>query len=618
MLISVGDNMSIPMESKIVRIISGNEHLPAIFERGKTYIIPEYQREYSWGEEQIDSFMTSVKRCLDGDDIFMGTVQFAYDSGKENEFHVIDGQQRMTTFLLFCHVMDALVGSDIVGQNGMALEVRNFAINAEKLSQALALDYDSIPCVSGNKKVRAEFERTKSNYEKNLSYIKEEIEEVLSGSQDRQKDAQKLFRAVLDKMYFVALTTTDIPLPQVVGIFNTINTTGLDLNCSDLFKLQYYEFLKRNYPECDDWMRLISACYEKANEHGIHMKDLLDVYKHCIVARYDLRFEMLSKGHEAFFEEIFSFSKGKIAAIDPKAAILRFEEFERLLDITIELNRHLESGDSALAKIVQKDELFAMELLWMTRYSRYWTLPYVAAYFKCEKTDSAELRLDKLALSLRAALAVAKYLIVCSVNFDKVINPVQTYICGTILPLLAKGDLGQTSIEEEIQRRIKDSPYDWWKDAKNWNAEEFRYRIGNDLFYNGTRSYIVCTLSALLDELEAGVSVEDISSKLFDRDNFQYDMEHIYARNRFVQEDEENLQIYNSIGNLVALDRSINRSVQDKETREKIEQYVESRLVAVKKVVEQVCSTPDKEWNLPQIRARLQEQEKRLCGYLGL
>lgn len=606
------------MDSKIVRLIPRKDELPSIFSCKKIYIIPEYQREYSWGEDQIAAFATSIKRSLDGEDVFMGTVQFAFDSERPDEFHVIDGQQRMTTFLLFCHVMDTLVGSNTINENQMALEIRNIAANADELSQVLTLDYKCIPCVSGSKKARAEFERTKSTYEKNLCYIKDEIEEILEGSLDRQRDAHKLFETVLDKMYFVALTTTDIPLPQVVGIFNTINTTGLDLNCSDLFKLQYYEFLKKTYPNREDWMQQISSCYEKAKKHNLDMQDVLDIYKHCIVACYDLKFEMLSKGHEAFFEEIFSTRNGKAVKVDHNARILSFEEFERLLDIIIDLDINLASGNSALAKVIPKDELFAVKLLWMTRYRRYWTLPYVAAYFKCENADSEERRIVKFASAMRSALAVAKYLIVCSVNFDKVINPVQTYICGTVLPMLAKGNQWEGTVEKEIQSRIKDSPYDWWKDANGWNANEFRYRIGNNLFDNGTRSFIVCTLSALLDELEADITVEEISSKLFDWDNFQYDMEHIYARNRFMQEDDEHANIYNSIGNLVALDRAINRSIQDKNICEKISQYNKSRLIAVQRVVEQVCSTSEKMWKLPQIEVRLQEQTNRLCTYLGI
>ena len=77
------------------------------------------------------------------------------------------------------------------------------------------------------------------------------------------------------------------------------------MNCSDLFKLQYYEYLKKNYPDAENWMRLICDVYEKVNKENINMNDILDIYKHCIVAKYELGWEMLSKSNESFFEEIF-------------------------------------------------------------------------------------------------------------------------------------------------------------------------------------------------------------------------------------------------------------------------------------------------------------------------
>ena len=609
--------MSIPMDSKIVRLISEDEGVPSIFDDSKIYIIPEYQREYSWDEEQIVPFMSSIKRCLNGEDIFMGTVQFACESKNENEYHVIDGQQRMTTFILFCHLIDLIAGSNITEEYGMNLDIRNFSANADQLARALSIDYDSIAIISGNKKARAEFERRKSRYEKNLSYIKEELEDMLKGCSDRKDAAGNLLETVLSRIYFVEITTKDIPLPQVVNIFNTINTTGLDLNSSDMFKLQYYEYLKRNYPECDDWMRLISGCYEKAKNNGLHMKDFLDIYKHCIAARCYPNFEIVSKSNETFFEEVLSEAKKNSSEKSEKAILLSFGEFERLLDIVIELDKQILNFDSSLSGMVKTDEFLAVDLIWMTRYSRYWTLPYVAAYFNCEKTDEPELRLKKLASALEVSLAAAKYLIVCSVNFDKVINPVQTYVCGTILPGLAKGTSYNAEIKREILSHIKESPYEW-SDSENWNSAEFKYRIGNNLFSNGKRTFIVCTLSAFLDEIDEGNSVEEIVSKLFDWDNFKYDIEHIYSRKRFEKEDAVNSSKYNSIGNLVALDASINRSVKDKRVADKVKKYRNSTLSAVKKIISIIDEGSKPEWDLSQVEARICEQTRKLCEYLGL
>ena len=81
--------MNFPMETKIVGLVKNSKEDGYIYGVDKNYIIPEYQREYSWGENQIESFITSLKRAIDGESVFMGTVQFAYESTNPSALHII-------------------------------------------------------------------------------------------------------------------------------------------------------------------------------------------------------------------------------------------------------------------------------------------------------------------------------------------------------------------------------------------------------------------------------------------------------------------------------------------------------------------------------------------------
>ena len=223
--------MNFPMETKIVGLVKTSSEDGYIYGEDKNYIIPEYQREYSWGENQIESFITSIKRAIDGESVFMGTVQFAYESENTSELHIIDGQQRMTTFLLLCNVLEKQTGKKILSKNNMSLSIKNFESNNNKLTETLDIKYEEIETIDA----------PNNRYAENTKILKSAIEEF-----EQAYAADKIISAIFEKIYFVELVTKDIPLPQVVGIFNTINTTGLDLNCSDLFKLQYYEYLKKN------------------------------------------------------------------------------------------------------------------------------------------------------------------------------------------------------------------------------------------------------------------------------------------------------------------------------------------------------------------------------------
>lgn len=567
--------MNFPMETKIVGLVKNIEENNYIFAEEKDYIVPEYQREYSWGETQIEGFIASVRRAAEGENVFMGTVQFACESENPSDLHIIDGQQRMTTFLIFCSLLEKHTGKKILSPNNMSLNIKNFKSNDDKLKEALNIKYEEID----SKNI------LNNRYFDNTKILKNSLEEL-----ERDYDAEKIIKSIFENIYFVELITKDIPLPQVVGIFNTINTTGLDLNCSDLFKLQYYEYLRNTYLDTNDWMNLICEIYEKVNKADINMRDILDIYKHCIVAKYNLGWSTLSQSNEAFFDEILVKDEP-----EPQAEILKFEEFEKIVNIYLEL--------SEKKKYIESLSSFSADVIWMTRYGRYWTLPYVAAYFNGEKYEKA----------LDTAMTVAKYLIVCSVNFDKAINPVQTFMCNTILPAIGRNE----TVEDEIKGVICEVPYEWKKGYPGWSKNKFIDRIKNDLYDNSKRAYIVCTLSALLEECNAKTTVCEIRSKLFDWKNFQYDMEHICAHDTFSKEFSEYYHEFNGIGNLVILDRSINRSIKAQDVKSKVEQYKNSSLISVANVAEQIEKN-NGVWEIEQVRERQMQQEKLLCDFLGL
>ena len=70
------------------------------------YIVPDYQREYVWKDEQVEQLVSDLTEAFEDDpnkSYFLGTiVTFA---GGNNTFELIDGQQRLTTFfILLCAI----------------------------------------------------------------------------------------------------------------------------------------------------------------------------------------------------------------------------------------------------------------------------------------------------------------------------------------------------------------------------------------------------------------------------------------------------------------------------------------------------------------------------------
>lgn len=578
-----------PMKTNVINLVGKSDSL---FQDCRTFIIPNYQRNYSWQEDQTENFMESIKLALYGKQVFMGTVQFSM-SQNDKQYIVIDGQQRMTTFIILFKILSILSGEDLLNKYNMKIDLNNFKKSENQLNDFLALsEFDVQKCKDA-----------KNLYTQNAYTIYFKIKEY---QKSNNINAREIANRIIKNVYFVELVIVkkDMPLSDVINIFNTINTSGMDLNTSDIFKLQYYDYLsKHKYLNNDnDLMKEINDLYDKVNSSHTNMNYLLDIFKHCIVAKLDMKFDKLSKSNGAFFEEIFSKDS------DDLGDVLSLKEFQKLAKIYLELTEAMNKGS------LTSYGNFAVELICKTRYSRYWTLPFVAAYFDTD-TDS----IKKYKNSANKAVIIAKYLIECSVTFDRVINPVQTYMCE----LLHKISLNKSvdEISNEINSVIQKDPYNKEKEPK-LNRDKFISRLKEDLFYNYRRANLVCTLSALIDEINAKTSYESIFNLLFNNDSkHKHDIDHIYAKNLFFNLDNsKEIEKFNGIGNLILLESHLNRSLKDKHLSEKIQGYKNSKFKSVnlmaKTISKEITIENESEEAENIIKKRLDYEQIKLTGFL--
>ena len=168
-----------------------------------------------------------------------------------------------------------------------------------------------------------------------------------------------------------------------------------------------------------------------------------------------------------------------------------------------------------------------------------------------------------------------------------------------------------------IKTNIRETPYKWDREEYPLaNEKEFQKRLQKELFYNAKRSFIVCQLSALLDELnEDNLDMALIKSKLYNwKDkSSRYDMEHICPQNIF-KNDKENIAVFNGIGNLVVFEQDKNRSVKDDKLK-KSEVYPTSKYVSVKQIAIQ---NPNIDWTIDDVRKRAKKETKKISDFLGL
>lgn len=591
--------MGFPIDSKVL----GLREVIKVNERER-YSIPIYQRPYSWEEKNIKDFLESIfdafkevnkKDCkTNAKPVFFGTIQLDLNKD-DNTLDIVDGQQRLTTFLLF---LDLLQRNEI---NPKEYIDCSKVIKSEKLKEVLNDD---------------NIKNTSSKYYENRKLLKKEVEHFEKEFKHKNEFYTELKNFVLDNVYFVQLITEEMDLSEVVSVFNTINTTGLDLNATDIFKVRYYNYL-RGIDNTKDWLKEINSCYqsiddsnEKLGKDGrtdqtkFDMGWVLDIYKHIICAEFGWGFSEVSKSNQKFFDELF---KGDKLTEQSDLSVLEFDTFKQIVDGFIDYWRWIENvrfnGEhSEIAK-----EIFSIYLVEKTRYKRYWTIPFVVAYFRAKgRDDWSDYYID----SLRVNMYMFRFFLIYTVVNDRVINPVQNKVCTECFKWFKECGT------DEIIRNIKSLLWSPVRSNEYNPCDDFYKTIQYGLFDNGSRVHLVCTLTALIDEVdkEEEVKESDIYERFFNYEMIRdpYDIEHIEARNNF----KDNVDEFNGIGNLTVLERSINRGIKDKPVIDKLVKYEDSKYASVKAVRQEILDKHKGKWDIDCVVKRAEAEIVKIKSFM--
>ena len=599
--------MGFPIDSKVLglrEVIKVNE--------GEEYNIPIYQRPYSWEEKNIKDFLESIFDAFkevnnkNAKPVFFGTIQLDRNKENKNILDIVDGQQRLTTFLLFLDLLQ-----------------RNEKHPKEYIDCSMVIDSEKLKEVLNDDNIK----NTSSKYYENRKLLKKEVEHFEQEFKDKKEFYTELKNFVLDNVYFVQLITEEMDLSEVVSVFNTINTTGLDLNATDIFKVRYYNYL-RGIDKTKDWLEEINSCYQSIDDSNEKLgKDgrtdqtkfdigwVLDIYKHIICAEFGWGFSEVSKSNQKFFDELF---KGTRLTEQSDLSVLEFDKFKQIVDGFIDYWRWIENIRYNGEHPEISKEIFSIYLVEKTRYKRYWTIPFVVAYFRAKgRDDWSDYYID----SLKVNMYMFRFFLIYTVINDRVINYVQNKVCDEcfkwfkecstdkIIENIGKELLPPTPISKQLLPSVPD------EDDKTW--KKFYGIIESGLFDNGSRVHLVCTLTALIDEANKGVKESDIYEKFFNYEMIKdpYDIEHIEARNNF-KDDKDNVDKFNGIGNLTVLERSINRSIKDKPLIGKTEKYEESKYAAVKAVRQEILDKHKDKWDIECVRGRAKEEIKKIKSFM--
>ncbi|OLQ57126.1 hypothetical protein BHU50_04965 [Helicobacter pylori] len=205
----------------------------------KQFVIPLYQRVYSWGKEHCKQLWDDIIKTGGNDQIeghFIGSIVFVHDglySTNHNELLIIDGQQRLTTItLLFIALRDRLNDEDEFLEKFSRQKIQNrYLINSDEKGDK---KFRLILSESDRDTLFSLIDRNKRKPSEPSLKIMENFKLFEEWIRKNTDKLETIFKG-LDKLMVVEISLErGKDNPQL--IFESMNSTGKDLTQTDLIR----------------------------------------------------------------------------------------------------------------------------------------------------------------------------------------------------------------------------------------------------------------------------------------------------------------------------------------------------------------------------------------------
>ena len=279
------------------------------------FIIPPFQRNYSWDEEQCCELFDDIKNSINkGRSHYIGNIVYYVgenDSASFSEYILIDGQQRITSILLLLCALRRKLSDE----NAKKLE-KKFLINEDeedekyrvKLKQTAndlmvfekIIDYSSLSA-----------EEQQNKLFQNYNYFLERLSDY------SEEEALKFYNAVGNLDIVDLNLQIENDLEAVQKIFEKINSTGKPLSVADLIRnylliskvTKEQEKLYKNY-----WVEIEKLYQDKNNisdfaKHYLITKRRTWVEEKKMYSMFKLYFDNSIMSKEAVLKEMLRYSK---------------------------------------------------------------------------------------------------------------------------------------------------------------------------------------------------------------------------------------------------------------------------------------------------------------------
>ena len=419
--------------------------------RTKTFLIPEYQRPYSWTSEQIDTLFNDIWEftCNEGGSdregtYFLGSIVSYENDNREQE--IIDGQQRITSiFLLLRAIYTKLNGVDEKTEKAKYFinKIEPLIWKTHKLTGKV--DYSSVLL---NSKVISETENEilkniletgeineelDDNYSKNYNQIFNLIEEK---SVENALMIYEFIYALLNQVIILPITADS--QETALTIFSTLNDRGLPLSDADIFKAKIYNHLK-DKNEKQDFIEKWKELEEDTQNISESIQQLFYYYMFYLRAKENDR-NSTTPGLRKYY------SANKFKKLLETNILEDLREILNIWEVIAEPKKNIENENWSK----NKDILKVLNIL--TSYpNEFWKYPVIVYYLSHKNKENFEKSFLKFLRKLYVEL-LKKYIEIPTINAVKAnILKLNAEIISSDKPVFDFKSLSEDEIKEKIK-----------------------------------------------------------------------------------------------------------------------------------------------------------------------
>ncbi|MGL2694536.1 DUF262 domain-containing protein [Helicobacter pylori] len=351
----------------MAKIESEDSYLQDILKDKLYYQIPIYQRPYQWTEENCEKLLDDLFFNYEDDregDYFCGSLVLVKSDprSKTEIYDIVDGQQRLSTFILLAKVLATLYSERLTEESKDYLQESlitkygkkdrlNFnamGFNSKKDFQYALTSFNDVP-----------ISNAKNNYLKNAICLKDYLEKK------EIEDIDDFIEWLYSNVVFITITCPDAD--KALRIFNVLNARGLALNATDIFKGELLKKLTEE-KEQEELATRWEDLYQKCLDNGFAMETLFSQYlvylepktsREKMEKRLADQFERLNKPPLEYFKGVEDFYNAYVEVLempDRYAHLLSYKEdnYWRVILCASLLHRYNESDIETLKKLLVK------------------------------------------------------------------------------------------------------------------------------------------------------------------------------------------------------------------------------------------------------------------------